>query len=88
MIDKKLVKYIETTVLQSAKQTREAAGYDGRYDDGGASVKENNLKYWLSGINGQIPDAYSRLVENYKRQQLIDNDHEYREYLRLQEKFK
>ena len=87
MIDKKLVKYIETTVLQSAKQTREDARYDGRYD-AGALIKENNLKYWLSGINGQIPDAYSTLVENYKRQQLIDNDHEYREYLRLQEKFK
>lgn len=87
MIDKKLVKYIETTVLQSAKQTREDARYDGRYD-AGASIKENNLKYWLSGINGQIPDDYSKLVENYNRRQLIDNDPEYREYLRLQEKFK
>ena len=87
MIDQKLVKYIETTVLQSAKQTRDDAGYAGRYDDGGASIKENNLKYWLMGINGQIPDGYSTMVRAYNRQQLIDNDPEYREYLRLQEKF-
>ena len=43
MIDQKLVKYIETTVLQSAKQTRDDVWYAGRHDDGGASIKENNI---------------------------------------------
>lgn len=68
-------------ITDVAKQRREDAGYDGRWDDGGASRLEEQVRFYCAGGgNGPIP------AEWREYEKLIDP--EYETYQRLKEKFK
>lgn len=68
-------------ILDVAKKLREDAGYDGRWDDGGAARLEEQVRFYCAGgAIGPIP------FEWREYEKLIDP--EYETYQRLKEKFR
>jgi hypothetical protein len=71
-------------VLADAHDSREAAGMGGRWDDGGASRLEEQVKFFRYGISRCMPPEW----EKYARQVENNADPEYKTYLRLKDKFR
>ena len=78
-----MIEDIIKLVLIDAEKRRNDAGYAGRMDDGGASALKEQVEYYLAGMNGEIPENWQKYVKEIK----ILSDPEYRDYLRLKEKF-
>lgn len=74
-----LIKFI----LNEAEERRLAAGYNGSYDDGGASKLEEQVAIFNAGWNREYPEAWKKLIKQFH----MENDSEYQTYLRLKEKF-
>lgn len=77
---------LREAVRKSAKAARDDAGYGGRHDDGGASRMEEQLRYFEDGMTFAMTgksQMYGVTLEKLKR----ENDPEYKEFLRLKEKF-
>lgn len=74
---------IAKSILLKARQLRDAAGHDGRYDDGGASALEAQVACFLAGLDGRLPDVWKAYVE--ERQAAERRDFE--EYRRLWSKY-
>lgn len=66
------------------EQRRHDSGMSGSWSDGGASVLEQQLEVYISAIQGAVPKTWQGIVERWT----LKTDHEYNEYLRLNEKFK
>ena len=66
-------------VHQDAKRMAENAGYSGAMNDGGASVLENQVRFYLMGRSGEMPDEWKQYANKL--------DPEYAEWQRLQKKF-
>ena len=80
-----MIAVIKEAVHQVAQQMRDA-GY-GTQHDNGASMAERHLSAWLDGVQFARTGKtlmYDHFLTAYAREQ----DPEYQEYLRLQEKFK
>ena len=71
-------------VRKVAAQKRMDAAYGGFHSDHGASELETRLECWVNGIDGAIPKVLQSYYDEFQR----DQDPEYKEYLRLQKKFK
>lgn len=79
MTDDKVLTAIVELVRKAAADARSNAGYSGSWDDGGASRMERDIEFYLMGRSGLIPPDWK------KYQKLLDP--EYKEYLRLKNKF-
>jgi hypothetical protein len=66
-------------ISMEAKNRRESAGYNGRMDDGGASVLEAQVRFYKLGMEGKFPDEWQEFEKQL--------DPEYQEYIRLRRKF-
>lgn len=66
-------------VLQEADERQRAAGHNGERGDGGASMLRQQVKFYKMGMAGHVPIEW----EKYKQKL----DPEWKEYLRLKEKF-
>lgn len=67
-------------IIDKAKVVRTTATMNGEYGDGGASVLEDQIKFYQYGRDGIIPPEWEKKYGN----QL---DPEWDEYLRLKKKF-
>ena len=83
MIDKSRVAFISAAVRKEAENARLDAGYDGRWDDGGARHLGELLVVWICGIEGRVPEQFKKFEQQAKK----EADPEYAEWLRLQRKF-
>lgn len=79
LVQKDLIDKLIPLVLKDAENKKLDAGMGGRWDDGGASVLENQVKFYQYGLKGQVPPEW----KEYEKQL----DPEYIEYLRLKRKF-
>lgn len=75
------IKNLVDLVLKQAAKVRDDAGYSGRMDDGGARVMEEQVRYYLYGLDGVVPVEWER-----EHGQKLDP--EFAEYQRLHAKFK
>lgn len=82
-MDNNLLNHIISMVLQAAADARDSAGYSGSFGDGGASILETQVKFYRYGMEGIIPPGWRQ----YQNQVEKEADPEYKEYLRLQNKF-
>lgn len=74
--------YVDSVIKEirkAAEERRQSAGYNGSMDDGGASRLERDVKFYLAGRSGSLPEEW----KEYEK--LLDP--EYKEYLRLHQKF-
>lgn len=78
-VTKDILEKIMSLVTAAAEAARYDAGMGGRYDDGGASRLDDQVKFFRYGLNAQLPPEW----EKYK----TTLDPEYNEYIRLQKKF-
>jgi|GEM_PF-2093496 len=79
----KLIEAIMAMVLREAEERRTDAGYKDKWDDGGASILEAQVKFYKHGQRGEIPaewKEHAHTVEN-------KSDPEWAEYQRLHKKF-
>lgn len=70
-------------VLADAYERREAAGMDGRWDDGGADRVREQVDYYRCGLDRVIPVDWQK----YANQIEAAEDPEYETYQRLKAKF-
>jgi hypothetical protein len=70
-------------VLRDAENRRTDAGYGGRWDDGGASRLQDQVSFFQYGLARTLPPEW----EEYRKQADNEADPEYKEYLRLHQKF-
>ncbi len=70
-------------ILIEARYIREAAGMGGRWDDGGAKVLEEQVKFFQYGKSRMLPPEW----EKYARQVENNADPDYKQYLLLKKKF-
>jgi hypothetical protein len=78
-----LLNKIFDVILREAHDARESAGYSGSYGDGGASRLEEQVKFYKYGMIKALPPEWDK----YHDQARNEADPEYKEYLRLQNKF-
>lgn len=83
MLDAGLVSFIQESEWKSAEDAEMSAAYSGARHDGGSEKMRAVLKAWQDGLNNRIPEAYKHYETEYAKQ----NDTEYSEFLRLQDKF-
>lgn len=82
----KAVTIIKDAVEKAAEAARYDAGMSGRWDDGGAGMREEQLKYWLDGIKF-AETGKTKMYANILKEAEKKVDPEYETYLRLQAKF-
>jgi hypothetical protein len=70
-------------VKAEAQARLDNAGYEGRYDDGGAGALLREVQAYQAGVAGTVPLSWEPIIEKHVRQQ----DAEYQEYLRLANKY-
>lgn len=70
-------------VLAAANERREAAGMDGRWDDGGANRIREQVEYYRYGMSAVVPPDWQK----YANQAEAMSDPEYETYKRLKAKF-
>lgn len=78
-----LLNKIFDLIQREAHSARESAGHNGGWDDGGASRLEDQVRFYRYGMEDIIPPEWKR----YQNQVEKEADPEYKEYLRLQNKF-
>ena len=93
---KKTLKEISDKITSVAFNLREDAGHSGSWTDGGASVLEDSLSIFINGVKtganavggfrGEIGDYKFEVPEQWVKY-FIEEDKEYKEYLRLKTKF-
>jgi hypothetical protein len=83
MDGKELFDRIMGLIRQEAHDARESAGYGGRWDDGGASRLEDQIRFFQYGLEGILPPEW----EKYKDQVRKESDPDYAQYLNLKRKF-
>ena len=92
---KKTLKEISDKITSVAFNLREDAGYSGSWTDGGASVLEDSLSMFINGVKAALNTAgiidgvedYQLEVPKQWTKYFIEDDKEYKEYLRLKNKF-
>lgn len=70
-------------VKERADRYGEEAAYGGRFDDGGKSRIEEQIRFYKLGMEGEIPEEWEKEYKGV----LKESDPEYLEYLRLKRKF-
>lgn len=70
-------------VLEASYERRDAAGMDGRWDDGGASNARAQVDYYRWGMAGIIPPDWQKYADQIE----AASDPEYEIYQRLKTKF-
>lgn len=83
MTDKEIFERVMGIIRMEAHNARESAGYGGRWDDGGASRLEEQIRFFQYGLQGVLPPEW----EKYKDQVKKESDPEYAQYVRLRSKF-
>jgi hypothetical protein len=71
-------------ILDDASERKRSAGYDGKWDDNGATKLEEQVKFFRYGLAHVMPSEW----KDYSTKAKVESDPEYAEFLRLQEKFK
>lgn len=73
-------------------RNRVNTGYSGGFGDGGAGLIEMETEFYLAGFEKRIPKSWEGLYQvcehSYNEEVRIKSDPEYKEYVRLKEKFK
>lgn len=70
-------------VLRDAATRRTSVGFEGKSDDGGATMLEQQVRFYHYGMDGTIPPEWSK----YEKEAKTQADPEYNAYLRLKKKF-
>ena len=70
-------------IRSKAHDYRENAAHGGRMDDGGARELESQIDAYCAGMKGSVPINWESYVTEYER----ISDPEYKNYLRLKQKF-
>lgn len=83
MEPKQLIDRIISLILKDAEDRRTSAGYDGRWDDGGAGSLQQQVQFYQYGQRGILPPEWA----SYRKQAETQADPEYAEYVRLKRKF-
>ena len=93
---KKTLKEISGKITSVAFNLREDAGYSDSWTDGGASVLEDALSIFINGVKtganalggfrGEVGDYLFDIPTQWVKY-FIEEDEEYKEYLRLKTKF-
>lgn len=83
MEPKLLIDKIIALILKDAEDRRTAAGYGGRFDDGGAGILQAQVQFYQYGARGILPPEWNE----YRKQAETQADPEYAEYVRLKRKF-
>jgi NADH:ubiquinone oxidoreductase subunit len=83
-MDKRKMESIIALILKDAQDKRSNASYGGRWDDGGAGSLETQVLFFQYGLAQTVPPEWNAYEEQYEK----EIDPEYREYLRLQRKFR
>ena len=68
---------------KEAKILGNSAAHNGAYNDGGQKELERQVQAWMAGRAGQIPSFWESYMKKYRR----ETDPEFKEYIRLKEKF-
>lgn len=85
--DHKVAELMCSNLLKWAAQQKEAAGYNGSFHDGGASVVEEKVQAFKAGMELRIPEFWSaQYAETYDRYLKVQ-DPEWQNYQRLKAKF-
>lgn len=83
-----IIKIIKASVSECASSARYNASMGGRWDDGGASLMEERLSFWLDGVNFALSDNnYTEKYKDIVNKLSKESDPEYKEYLRMKDKF-
>lgn len=70
---------LQRAILMDADDRRISAGYQGSYNDGGASTLEMQVKFYNYGRQGVVPSEWNGYMSQL--------DSEYQKYLELRKKF-
>ncbi len=70
-------------VKKEAKNRRDNAGYAGSWDDGGANILLREIEAYQAGMAGTVPPSWETIIAKRAQEQ----DPEFREYVRLANKF-
>lgn len=62
-------------VLNAAHSAKESAGYGGRWDDGGASVLENQVKFYRLGQSGKVPEEWKQYIPKPTAEEIRSDNH-------------
>lgn len=73
------IKQIIEVIKEEAHERKMGAAFNGERSDGGASILENQIRFYLLGQKGEVPPEWKKYEHKI--------DPEYREYMRLKEKF-
>ena len=74
-------------LLEKARNLRLDAGYGGEMHDRGASRIEDVVDAYQKGLHGDTPANVKALASHYQEWE-SENDEDWKEFLRLKEKFK
>lgn len=69
------IEQIMDFVLKGAENAREDAGYGGRWDDGGASRLEDQVKFYKMGMKNEIPKDWERFIPAPTSEQIRSENH-------------
>lgn len=89
--DKEIANTIVGILRLEAHDAAQSAAYNGRWDDGGASATRNQADFYFMGQHDIFPsqwESYRTKAIEILMQEEHSKDPEYKEYLRLQQKFK
>jgi len=84
------ISLILSMVRNWAANARETAGFNGRWDDGGAGAMEAQAKFYEYGMRRECPPDWGGFFDDANKilqKEEFRKDPEYKEYLRLQSKF-
>jgi hypothetical protein len=79
----KEIEQVIELVLKEATARENEAGFNGSMSDGGAGRLRDQVAFYKMGMEGTIPSEWREYLIKAKR----ESDPEFREYVRLKEKF-
>ncbi len=69
------IEQIMDFVLKGAESAREDAGFSGRWDDGGASRLEDQVKFYKMGMKGTVPQEWEKFIPAPTPEQIHSENH-------------
>jgi hypothetical protein len=70
-------------IIKKAEQEKENAAFSGCWSDGGYQSTLDEISIWKAGLEGKVPKEWSAYVRAFRR----ETDPEYKDYIRLKDKF-
>lgn len=87
-LTRKALEMVMSLIEAKADEDAANAGFNGEHGDRGASTRRAMVNYYRMGMSGVIPNDWHKMVEDAKKELGREQDPEYREFKRLQAKFR